>query len=194
MQDEVRTWPVTGAVLTVLWLFVRDVPLTPERVAGELLIGAGIGMGIAYLFRNMYEDTVDLRHLIAVTPYAAVYLYTFIRELVEGNITVMKIVLSPRMPVRPDVVEIPLRVRSDAAVTLIANSITLTPGTLTMDYDPGTNVLYVHAITGEDRDAVVEPIRRWEDIALRIFDEEYQTVATAQRKTAEKTAKLEVTS
>jgi len=80
-------------------------------------------------------------------------------------------VLAPSMPIDPDVIEVPLRVESDLAVTTIANSITLTPGTLTMDYDPERNALYVHTLAGRDRDAVIEPIRRWEDYALVVFDE-----------------------
>lgn len=176
MLDEVRMWPVIGGVLSMLWIFVRDVPLAAGSIAGELLIGGMVGMSIAYLFRHMYTDTINLHHLAAVTPYAAAYLNTFVRDLVSGNIAVMRLVLSPRMPIRPAVVEIPLRVRSDAAITLIANSITLTPGTLTMDYDAETNALYVHAITGQDRDAVVRPIRRWEELALLIFGEEQERV------------------
>ena len=74
------------------------------------------------------------------------------------------------MPIRPDVIAIPLRVESDAAVTTIANSITLTPGTLTMDHDAATNTLYVHAIAAKDRESVVSPIRTWEDYALVIFE------------------------
>jgi multicomponent Na+:H+ antiporter subunit E len=191
--DEVRMWPVTGVVMTVLWVFVRDVPLTPASITGELLIGGGIGMGIAYTFRHMYPHTVNLHRFVAATPYIVLYLYTFIRELVAGSIMVMRIVLSPRLPVRPDVVEIPLRVRSDAAITLIANSITLTPGTLTMDHDPGTNTLYVHAITGEDRETVVEPIRLWEELALRIFDEADAAVTRPAHEPVPKPVPPEVT-
>jgi len=69
------------------------------------------------------------------------------------------------------VIEFPLRVETDLAITTIANSITLTPGTLTMDHDDGRNALYVHTIDGRDPEAVVEPIRQWEDYALVIFDE-----------------------
>jgi len=70
------------------------------------------------------------------------------------------------------VLVIPLRVERDAAVTTIANSITLTPGTLTMDHDTDTNALYVHTIDGRDPASVVAPIRQWEDYALVIFEEE----------------------
>jgi multicomponent Na+:H+ antiporter subunit E len=66
---------------------------------------------------------------------------------------------------------VPLRVETDLGVTTIANSITLTPGTLTLDYDPERNALYVHVIDGGKIDGVVGPIRTWEDHALRVFDE-----------------------
>jgi len=69
------------------------------------------------------------------------------------------------------VIEFPLRVETDLAITTIANSITLTPGTLTMDHDDDRNALYVHTIDGRDPEAVVAPIRQWEDYALVIFDE-----------------------
>jgi multicomponent Na+:H+ antiporter subunit E len=69
-------------------------------------------------------------------------------------------------------VVVPLRVQTDGAITTIANSITLTPGTITMDYDEETNALYVHSIDATDMDDIVDPIRTWEDYALVIFDEE----------------------
>jgi multicomponent Na+:H+ antiporter subunit E len=106
-------------------------------------------------------------------PAASKYLVLFLWELLTANVDVAYRVLAPSMPIDPDVVEVPLRVQTDSAVTTIANSITLTPGTLTMDYDEETNTLYVHAITGkDDYYSVVDPIRAWENLALVVFDEE----------------------
>jgi multicomponent Na+:H+ antiporter subunit E len=99
------------------------------------------------------------------------YLVSFVWELLTANLAVAYQVLAPSLPIEPAVVEVPLRVETDLAITTIANSITLTPGTLTMDYDSEANSLYVHTIDGRDRDAIVAPIRAWEDLALRIFDE-----------------------
>jgi multicomponent Na+:H+ antiporter subunit E len=168
---RVRRWLVTGVVLAVLWLFVRGVALTPIRLVEEFVIGLLVGVPIAFVFRRFYGRDVAVGRLRAV-PYAVVYIVLFLWELLTANVDVAYRVLAPSMPIEPDVVEVPLRVETDMAVTTIANSITLTPGTLTMDYDETTNSLYVHGITGANREAVVEPIRRWEDYALRIFDEE----------------------
>jgi len=169
-------WPVVGVVLAVLWLFVRGVApgetveATLRTVLGEFLIGLAVGWSTAFALRRYYLPRVSVGRSLRVAPYAALYLVVFIRELLTANIDVAYRVLAPSMPIRPDVIAIPLRVESDAAVTTIANSITLTPGTLTMDHDAATNTLYVHAIAARDRDSIVSPIRTWEDYALVIFE------------------------
>ncbi|MFB6304756.1 MAG: Na+/H+ antiporter subunit E [Haloferacaceae archaeon] len=153
-------------------MLVRGVELTPVRLAEEGLIGLAVGIPVAYAARRFYVPMTGLDRRVRVLPFAALYVAAFVYELVTANVDVARRVLAPRMPIYPDVVEVPLRVRSDLAITTIANSITLTPGTLTMDYDSDANALYVHCIDGRDPDAVRAPIRRWEDYALVIFDEE----------------------
>jgi multicomponent Na+:H+ antiporter subunit E len=167
-----RRWPVLGIALGVLWLFVRGPPFTPTGLLAEFLPGLAFGLPVAYLLRNFYAAEVDLTGAVRAVPPAVAYAALFAKELLTANLDVAYRVLAPSMPIEPGVVEVPLRVQSDLAVTTIANSITLTPGTLTMDYDDDTNTLYVHAISGADRESVVDPIRSWEDYALRIFAEE----------------------
>ena len=171
---SVRKWPVMGAVLAVLWLFVRGVPAAPATVLGEALLGLAVGLPVAALFSRLYTERTRLSRNLRATPYAVLYVVTFLWELVTANVDVAYRVLAPSMPIEPVVIVIPLRVERDSAVTTIANSITLTPGTLTMDHDPEANALYVHAIDGRTPKSVVAPIRRWEDYALVIFDEENQ--------------------
>ncbi|MDS0281542.1 Na+/H+ antiporter subunit E [Haloarcula onubensis] len=167
-----RRWLGIGGVLAVVWLFVRGV--TPETVVGEFLIGLAVGVPIAYAFRRFYEPGLAVGTTLSGLPWVGVYVAVFLWELLTANVDVAYRVLAPSMPIEPDVVELPLRVQSDAAITTIANSITLTPGTLTMDYDEQRNSLYVHAIDGRDHASIVDPIRTWEDYALRIFDEELE--------------------
>ncbi|UPV99264.1 Na+/H+ antiporter subunit E [Halorussus gelatinilyticus] len=167
-----RKWPVVGVLLAVLWLFVRGVALDPATILGEFLIGLAFGLPVAFAFRRFYAERTALGRHFRALPYAGIYVALFLKELLTANVDVAYRVLAPSMPLEPDVVVVPLRVETDAAITTIANSITLTPGTLTMDYDDETNTLYVHGITGRNREAILEPIRAWEDYALVIFDEE----------------------
>jgi len=102
----------------------------------------------------------------------ALYLPYLLYEIVKANVAVAAVILHPRLPIDPRTTRIEPAVYGSLPLTSLANSITLTPGTLTMDYDEETNTLYVHTISGADREAVVEPIRTWEGYALRCFDED----------------------
>lgn len=167
-----KKWPVIGSVLAVIWLFVKGTTLTLENVLGTFLVGLAVGLFVAYTTRDIYADEIPLGATLRSIPAAVRYLLVFTKELLVANVDVAYRVLSPSLPIDPDVVAIPLRVESDAAITSIANSITLTPGTLTMDYDEETNTLFVHAITGKhDYYSIVDPVRAWEDLALVIFEE-----------------------
>ncbi len=171
---NVRAWPVLGVALGVLWLFVREVGSTPEALLGQFLMGLVVGLPIAFLFRRLFDDRIDLTGTLRAIPYVLLYVLTFSREVVVANVDVAYRVLAPGTRIEPEVILIPLRVRTDLGVTTIANSITITPGTITQDYDAEDNALFVHVIDGRDPEAVVEPIRTWEDYALRIFDEELE--------------------
>jgi len=176
----VKRWPISGTILAVLWLFVRGVTLSPATVAGEFLIGLAVGLPIAFVFRRMYKTAVPISPVLRSIPAAVVYVVLFVKEVVVANLDVAYRVLSPSMPIRPAVIRLPLRVEKDVAITTIANSITLTPGTLTMDYDPDRNALYVHALYCDDPENVTAPIRAWEDYALRIFDEDVDPADSAR--------------
>jgi multicomponent Na+:H+ antiporter subunit E len=162
---------VAGVLFGALWTFVRGVDLTVDAVLPQLLTGVLIGLPVAFLFRRLYDEGIDIGDTLTSIPYAVLYVLVFAREVVVANVDVTYRVLSPAMPIEPEVMYVPLRVQTDIGVTTIANSITLTPGTITLDHDPDENALYVHVIDGRDPDQIVEPIRTWENYALRMFDE-----------------------
>ncbi len=74
------------------------------------------------------------------------YLCILTREVVLSAINVTKLVLGPLDRLRSGFVAVPLEARSDLEITVFANSITLTPGTITVHVEPGRRVLVMHAI------------------------------------------------
>jgi len=168
---RVPRWLPIAGVLAVLWLFVRGVELTPTRLLAEWLTGLAVGVPVAFVLRRFYRPRLNLIRSFRVIPTALHYTLLFLRELLVANLDVARRVLDPRMPIQPAVIEFPLRVQSDAGITTIANSITLTPGTLSLDYDETHDTLYVHALAADDAQSVVAPIRSWESPALIILDE-----------------------
>ncbi|WP_336344456.1 Na+/H+ antiporter subunit E [Halalkalicoccus ordinarius] len=171
-MTPVRTWPVAGLAFGVLWTFVRGPDPTVDALVGQLLFGSVVGLPLAFVFRRLYSERIDLEHVVRSIPAALLYVATFTREIVVANVDVAYRVLVPGVTIEPEVILIPLRVRTPFGITTIANSITLTPGTVTLDYEEEENALFVHVIDGRDPGAVVEPIRTWEDYALVVFDEE----------------------
>lgn len=168
----IRRWLVAGLVFAALWVFVRGVEFAGDAVLGEFLIGLAVGLPVAYLFRRLYSEGIDVGRTVYAVPYAVLYALAFLREVVVANLDVAYRVLAPEPRIEPQVIFVPLRVETDLGVTTIANSITITPGTITLDHDSEENALYVHVINGRNPQQIVEPIRTWEDYALVIFDEE----------------------
>ena len=169
---KVRRWVAAGVVFGVLWVFIRGASLTVDSLVTNFLVGTAVGLPVAYVFRRLYEEELDVGRSLGVVPSLVFYLAAFVREVFVANLDVTYRVLAPGMPLEPQVILVPLRVQTPLGVTVIANSINITPGTLALDHDPDENVLYVHGIDGRDPEAIVRPIRRWEDYALVIFDEE----------------------
>lgn len=82
----------------------------------------------------------------------------FIYELVLSAIRVAILVLTPDMKLKPGIFAFPLRVDRDFEITLLANLITLTPGTLSVDVSDDRRFLYVHALDCSDPDQTREDI------------------------------------
>ena len=169
---KTRRWLAAGLLFAVLWLFVSAPKPTIQGLVTTFLVGLAVGLPVAYVFRRLYSEEIDIRQTLTSVPYILLYALVFLKEVVIANLDVAYRVLVPGRALEPQVILVPLRVETALGVTTIANSITITPGTITLDHDPDENALYVHMIDSRDPEAVVEPIRQWERYALRIFDEQ----------------------
>jgi len=103
--------------------------------------------------------------------YLLIYLPYFLYYCIKANIDVMLRVINPNMPIRPGIVKVRTTLKSEMAKTFLANSITLTPGTLTIDID-GQD-FYVHWINIDTDDVTrrtAEICGRFEPLLRRIFE------------------------
>jgi multicomponent Na+:H+ antiporter subunit E len=97
----------------------------------------------------------------------------FAWALLKANIDVAVRLLSPKLPIRPGIVKIKTNLKSESGLTFLANSITLTPGTTTVDIDRENGFLYVHwlNVKTEDVDEASRLIAwKYEKILDRIFE------------------------
>ena len=82
----------------------------------------------------------------------------FLYELFMSTLRVAWIVIQPKMPLRPGIIAYPLKVDRDFEITLLANLITLTPGTLSVDVSADRRTLFIHALDVPDPDAIKQDI------------------------------------
>jgi multicomponent Na+:H+ antiporter subunit E len=107
----------------------------------DLLMAAAASAAVAWV--NRHDEAVS--DLLVWSPRLLAYAPWLLREIWIANVQVVRLVLHPRLPIDPVVVRVPMRYSTDLARATLANSITLTPGTVTIDVEGET--LVVHAIT-----------------------------------------------
>ncbi len=122
----------------------------------NLIFGAVIGGVAVLLLRDTLVGGNTLRRFRLGAGLVLFLLY----ELVLSAVRVAMVVLRPDIDkvIRPAIVRVPLTVKSDAEITLLANMITLTPGTLSMDVSDDRRFLLVHALVAPDREALIADI------------------------------------
>ncbi|WZL73355.1 Na+/H+ antiporter subunit E [Clostridiaceae bacterium 35-E11] len=139
--------------------------LTEKINAEIIIIGLLICMFVYYLnqhsiFSLVRKETKRQEKIY----YWCIYLLILIKEIVLANFEVAKIVLSPRMKISPEIVQFHTKLCSDIHKTILANSITLTPGTLTVLMEE--NTLTVHCLKKDYVEAVLDS--KFEKILLKI--------------------------
>ena len=92
----------------------------------------------------------------------------FLLELVRANLRVAMEVLAPGFRMTAGIIRVPTRTRTPLEVVVLANAISLTPGTLTLQVDEQDRVLYVHGLYISSRSEFLRSIARIEDLVLDI--------------------------
>jgi multicomponent Na+:H+ antiporter subunit E len=140
--------------------------LTGRFTAADLF-GAFI---IAYLVLWFCQPLLGPSRYISKSRATVSFVFFFLWELFYANLRVAFDVLTLRHYMKPGVIAVPLDVTSDAEITLLANLITLTPGTLSLDLSTDRKVLYVHAMYIDDVEATRRHIKEgFERRILELF-------------------------
>lgn len=144
--------------------------LTADLTTPSLLVGALLGAAIVFAVGEHFPWAPGPREVLQRLPAVVSYVPRFLKALTVANLQVAWIVIQPRLAIRPGILALRTRHRSEVGVTLLANSITLTPGTLTMDVGPAGDVLYIHVLDIAHPDEAREAIRRdLEQHTLRVL-------------------------
>ncbi len=156
----------------IIWILVAW-PFVDGKIDVQVLIAGVIAAAIvAFLF----HEILPKEHRVFISPvrifWALVYVPVFFYYVIMANFDVVYRALHPKMPIKPGIVKIKTVLKTESGITALANSITLTPGTLTVDLtDDG--FLYVHWINvkSDDVEQATKLIaQRFEWFLKRIFE------------------------
>ncbi len=142
--------------LLLIWVIANGT-LAPDTLITGVVISAAIALAFAS-FARVYSV---IRWSPRVIFYYLMYLGVFLIELTKANINVMRLVFSPRIEIEPGIVEIKTELKSTIGRLALANSITLTPGTLVVDIKDDS--LFIHWINV----SATDPVGATEEISAR---------------------------
>ena len=155
----------------VVWCLFNWVP-----DGAHLLAGIPVAAVVAVLMGDLVVQRPHLlRHLRRYGYFLFQYVPVLLWEVLKANIDVAYRAVHPDLPIKPGIVKVRTSLESDIARTMLANSITLTPGTMSVDIDSARSVLYIHWVDVQTQDveeasrAIVE---RFERLLRRVFEEE----------------------
>lgn len=144
-SNRLRNTLIMFATLMLFWVMLEG-----SLATDVLIVGAIVSLVIALL----YPDGLSFFTEFQATPKAVImgfrYYGYFMKALVKANFTLAGIVLSPTLPINPGIVKVRTRLKSRMGRLMLANSITLTPGTLTVKMQD--EWLYVHWVTVKSDD------------------------------------------
>ena len=147
-----------NTLLFSLWLI-----LSANLQTSNILIGLAISSAIAFLYIKMFQH----QKFEMINPFwLLIYIITLFKNLILSNLQITKRVLSKDMKLNPAIVSVKTELKSDWKKLLLANSITLTPGTLTLDIQE--DILYIHTIECKDIELKQKITAEFENIIQKI--------------------------
>lgn len=136
--------------IAFVWMFLSN-----SFSAATFIIGYILGLVMLFMLRRFFSTRFYMERVVAV----AKLLLLFLKELIVSNIAVLRVILKPKMDIKPAIFELETKLTEDWEITLLSMLITLTPGTVVINVSEDRTKLYVHTLDLEDVDNAVNSIR-----------------------------------
>lgn len=168
MEIKTKSRIIVFISALLVWFALTDI-----KDYQEALIGIGISLLITFLAGQFLITTAKSQHPVKRFLHFLLYIPKFFWEMIKANLEVAYLVVHPLLPIKPGIVKIKTKLTKDSAITVLANSITLTPGTMTVDVNKDKGELYIHWINvkaQETESATKEISEKFEKTLTEVFE------------------------
>ncbi len=154
------------SIFNFVLLFVVWLLLTNSFSVGNFILAALLAWFIPFLVGGLQSETSRVKKPFKAAKYVLILLW----DIFVSNLIVAKQVMGPIRSLQPGFVTVPLSLSEPLPITLLASTISLTPGTVSTEVSKDRTVLYVHALNVPDEQALVKQIKqRYETPLKEIF-------------------------
>ena len=158
-------------VYTFLIIFLIWYGFTTSLQPAEIITGVIVSLLIAFVSVINFNCCDPILVSISHIGYFFIYFFVFIIALIKSNFDVARRVLSPKLDINPGIVVFKTKLKNDFAKMVLANSITLTPGTLTVDVIKDNYYIHWIDVQTDDPEEVYKQIAApFERILLKIYN------------------------
>jgi multicomponent K+:H+ antiporter subunit E len=150
--------PLLSITLVVIWLL-----LVNQVSVGHLLLGVVLGLAVPLYTARFWPDHVHVRRPLVLLRFIAVVLY----DILVANVAVARLILGRQERLQPAFLVLPLRLETDVAISVLANTISLTPGTVSTFLSADRRCLVIHSLHTTDPEEVLATIRQRYETPLK---------------------------
>lgn len=143
--------PINNRIAIFILSLIAWLLMTSFTDLQEISAGIVVALLVTLLSKVLFDST-KIRLGFKKIYQLVIYFLVLIWEMVKANFYMVSLVLRPKLPVNSGIVKIKTGLRNETALTILANSITLTSGTLTIHVDEAKGFLYVHCLQVPGRD------------------------------------------
>lgn len=163
MNHRLLPHPLLTPILVVIWLLLVN-SVSP----GQILLGLLLGWAIPVFTLKFWPERVRIHRPLTLVRFIALVVY----DILVANITVARLIIAGQRALKPAFVKVPLELRSDLGISLLANTVSLTPGTVSAWLSPDRRSLLVHGLYVKDPQALIAEIKgRYEKPLKEIFEQ-----------------------
>lgn len=141
---------VLNFIIAIMWMFLSESYTLSAFITGYL-----VGILLLLVLQRFIPDSFYMKRVFKVIKLVIL----FFKELILSNIDIVKHVYRPNLDIEPGIFALPTELKNNWEITMLANLITLTPGTLSVAVSEDNTMIYIHAMDLPDTEQAIQSIK-----------------------------------